>query len=217
MMRATAAAGLLCVLLGGCEIFSGGFEYGSVRVRATDRGGAPVPGVQVELYSPDYRVGSATTDATGVAVISGVAAREFALSVELPPGYLLVEPSDTIFAQRRATIYYGVRVREGAATEVAVPLHPDCCGTLLLRGVDPSGAPVGGTIAIAFTPTIALGATASADGVAAVGGLPEGVYAVRVEAPPSFAFASGRDTILYGVRIREGAETRRDVVIRRAR
>jgi hypothetical protein len=216
MMLRSAAIGVLGLLLGGCELFSGGFEYGSVRVRATDRGGAPVPGVTATLYAPDYVVGTAVTDADGVAVITQVAPREFALRIAAPATHLLTERSDTVFAQRRDTILYGVRVGAGEDREVQLPLRAACCGTLRVRAVDPSGAPVAGTIAVPYTTTVAYADTAGADGIAIVGGLDEGVYALRVRAPASFAFASGIDTIVYNVRIREGAETRRDVVIRRA-
>lgn len=216
MMLRSAAIGVLALLLGGCELLSGGFEYGSVRVRATDRGGAPVPGVAVTLYTPNYVVGTAVTDAEGVAVITRVAAREFALGIVVPAAYLLTERSDTIFAQRRDTVLHGVRVGAGEDREVQLPLRSACCGTLRVRAVEPSGAPLAGTIAVPYTTTVAYADTAGADGVATVGGLDEGVYALRVRAPSSFAFATGIDTIINNVRIREGAETRRDVVIRRA-
>lgn len=216
MMSRSAAIGLLCLLLGGCELVSGGFEYGSVRVRATDRAGAPVPGVVATLYAPDYLVGSAVTDAEGVAVITQVAARDFALRITAPASHLLLERSDTIFRQRRDTVIHNLRVGAGEDREVQVPLRPVCCGTLRIRAVDPSGAPVPGTIAVPYTTTVAFADTAGADGVAVVSILEEGEYALRVQAPPAFAFATGRDTVVYGVLIREGRETRRDVVIRRA-
>lgn len=214
MMLRSAAAGLLCLLLGGCELFTGGFRYGSVKVSIEDRAGAPVAGVRVDLYRPDFLVGTDTTGEDGTATINTVAARTFQLRVRVPEPYLLAEGSDTIFEQRRDTTL-NVVVNQGEQAEVRVQLRLACCGTLRLRAADSTGAPLPGTRAVLLNRTVAVdSATTGPAGTLAFADRPDGIYGLRVRAPTGYAFRSGADST-FNVRIRQGLETAVNVVIRR--
>lgn len=215
MMLRSAAAGLLCLLLGGCDLFTGGFRYGSVKVSAEDRAGAPVPGVRVDLYRPDFLVGVDTTGEDGTALIDNVAERLFLLRVEVPEPYFLAELSDTIFEQRRDTIL-NVVVKQGEQAEVRVQLRLACCGTLRLRAADSTGAPLPGTRAVLLNRTVPVdSATTGLAGTLSFADRPDGIYGLRVRAPTGYAFRSGADST-FNVRIRQGLETAVNLVIRRA-
>ena len=215
MMLRSAALGLLCLLLGGCELFTGEFQYGSVRVLAEDRAGAPVVGVEAELYRPDHIVALVRTGVDGSAVINSVAARTFSLRIRVPQPYFLVESSDSVFEQRRDTVLT-VTVEQGVQTEVRVRVRVACCGTLRLRAADSTGAALPGARAVLFDRGLALdSATTGAAGTLAFSNIPDGIFALRVRAPAGYAFRSGADST-FNVRIRQGAETSVSVVIRRA-
>lgn len=223
--RSVAAAGL-CLALGACDLFTGAYEYGSVRVRAQSRGSQPVAGVGATLFAQNYVVGSVTTGADGTGVISPVAARQFALRVTAPDSFYLPEIEDTLRARRGDTVYTmrsdtvlsAVFTRTGEEVEVPVTLRPRCCGGVRVRAVTPAGAPVPGTIGVLYTVAYVAGAdTAGADGVVAIGGVLDGRFALRVQAPANFAFSTGRDSIIDPVRVREGRDTTLNVVVRPAR
>ena len=221
----SVAAGVLCLALGACDLLTGSYPYGSVRVRAVTRGGQPVPGVGAILYATDYVVGSGTTGADGTTVIPQVVARQLALRVVTPDSFYIREIADTlrarrgdtVYTQRRDTVYPQVFSRAGEEVEVTVAIRPRCCGGLRIRAVNPAGAPVAGTIGVVYTVEYVAGNdTAGADGLVEIRNVLEGKYALRVQAPPAFAFSTGRDSIIDPVNIREGRDTTLTVVIRPA-
>jgi|GEM_PF-5996339 len=208
-MIRSAALFLALLLVAGCDVLTGGYEYGSVKVVALDRSGAPVSGVLVVLFTPDYIVGEAETGEDGTARFAPVGSGEFAVKARTPQAFLLVTRRDSVYRPPiRDSVFTRVRVREGEETTLSIPLRPSCCGTVRLRAADARGAPVRGARVIVFsTAGVAGEGSTGADGLVVLNTVPEGEYALRVLAPDSAFFLTGRDSVRYGFRIAEGQDT----------
>ncbi|HEX8430552.1 MAG TPA: hypothetical protein VF625_04660 [Longimicrobium sp.] len=208
-MIARAALFLALVLVAGCDALTGGYRYGSLKVSAVDRSGAPVSGVSVTLFTPDYIVGEAETGEDGVARFDPVGSGEFAVRARVPQAFLLVVRRDTAYrAPIRDSVFTRVQVREGEETTLAIPLRPFCCGTLRVRAAYPSGAPVSRARVIVFSPAGVAGEGVTGnDGSLALNTIPEGEYALSVTAPDSAFYLTGRDSVAYRFRIAEGQDT----------
>ncbi|HYW06061.1 MAG TPA: carboxypeptidase-like regulatory domain-containing protein [Longimicrobium sp.] len=200
---------LALISAAGCDALTGGYRYGSVKVVAADRSGAPVSGVSVILFTPDYIVGEAVTGDDGVARFDPVGSGEFAVKARVPNAFLLVTRRDSVYRPPiRDSVFTRIQVREGEETTLPIPVHPLCCGTVRFRATDARGAPVSRARAIVFsTAGVAGEAVTGADGLLVLNTIPEGEYVFRVVAPDSAFFLTGRDSVSYRFRIAEGQDT----------
>jgi hypothetical protein len=179
--------GMLVVFLmtvTGCEVaLTEGAPYGSVRIEATSRANAPLPGIDILLYTGRRPMGYGTTDTNGLVVFRQVPPGGYAIRATLPERYAdLAEfnlgPS-ALFSD-------GFSVEAGKTSTRALTFLLRGTGSLEARARDSSGVPIRG-LTIDFYRSSGYIAKVLTDtaGLARMDSVPLGYYGAAFTAPDS--------------------------------
>lgn len=168
----------------GCDaLLTRPIPYGTVRVEALSRSGAPLPGIRALLYTSFRPMGYAVTDAQGRAVFSRVPRANYGVLMLLPPEYALLSefssapPGD--FAD-------GIEVDAGVDTTLRFVFVRRGLGAIEAEVVDLDGDPLGGITVTFFGPSGILGERfTNAGGIARIDSVPFGRYSASVSPPDS--------------------------------
>lgn len=112
-----ALLGLVLLLAAGCEnLIHSQYDFAQVRVRTQDASGAPIPDVEVVLYTGAAVMGRAYTGANGEHLFAEVAAGAYGVFIGVPPEYAL-RPGEQAFVD-------SLTIVRGARREVTFVLNP---------------------------------------------------------------------------------------------
>ncbi len=207
--RLGLAAALLAVLATvACEnLLTRPIIYGTVRVQALSRSGAPLPGIGVELFTSFRPMGYATTDAQGRATFPRVPRAQYGIAMHLPADYADLSELSPV---PPGTIVAGINVDTGTDTTIHFTFARRGNGALEAEVVDiADGTPLGGITVTFYSANGIVGSRfTDAAGVARMEPLPFGQYGAFV-LPPDTLGVPG----LAGVFV-DGLVVDRDVVQR---
>jgi hypothetical protein len=158
--------------------------YNTVTVVVTTRGGSPIPGAALTLYTGQRPMGYASTGADGRYVFQDVPQGNYGVFAIPPSGYVPIE--DLIGG--KLTIYKDdLIVSKDTLSPVRFAYLKRGPGALVAMVVEPSGAPIPGAAVTAYSST-AVDSTTTTDsrGVAAFSNVAFGVHGLNVQRPPPY-------------------------------
>lgn len=204
--RARALLLLLFSVLGvaGCsEIFSEGYEYGTVEVQAVRRNGEPVPGVRVTLTRGPNPLAYGVTDSLGRYRFEFVPKGRLAVFAEPPEEYRPLDLQAGYWA-------YGISMVEGGADSARFTYLKFGDGALLVEVVDETGAAVeGAPVEIFSSEGFKRAGVTSPTGTYRFEPVPFGDYGVNTVAPYGYIARDGRGSVVVDRILIEGGLTER--------
>jgi hypothetical protein len=211
------AAGALALMLGiaACDQWiSSPAYYHSVSVSAKTRGGAPVAGVELELYTGARPMGFGTTDGSGSFVFATVPDGNYGIyAYTFPAGYHTL---DALTGGPRSIIKDGLTVSPTSSPHVDLVLAKEGPGTVKAVVLQPDGTPMAAvpiTLVNQNTGTIQT-ELADASGTKVFTNVPYGFYVVRVTSPDWFPGSSAQQFVYTrGIPIDSGARDSVSLVI----
>ncbi len=198
LTRTAALAASLAVAACG-ELVTDPPLQGTIRVRATSRQGAPLPGIKAILYNNTRHFGYAYTDADGNATLHRVTMGTYGVYMAVPTDYV---GFDEVGLGPRNDFAVPLTVRSGSDTSLSFTFLRRGAGGMVVTAVDTAGDPVRGLIVHLYNPTQVLSSVATnTDGQITFYGLPFGPYGIWTQPPDSLGVPGSppivRDTGLF--------------------
>lgn len=155
--------------------------YNTVTVIASQRSGAPIPGVKLVLYTGQRPMGYATTGTDGRHVFSDVPQGNYGVNATPPAGY---DPLETLIRGPVSTFQDKLLVADDTLQPVHFTFLKRGPGTVSVHLIDPVFGDVRGASVTLYTPTtVEAKAATDASGRATFANVAFGVHGVIVERP----------------------------------
>jgi hypothetical protein len=176
--------------------------YNTVTVIVVTRGGQPIPGVALTLYTGQRPMGYATTDTNGRHDFHDVPQGNYGVFAIPPDGYV---PIEQLLGGRPTNVLDGLQVANDTLSPVRFAFLKVGPGTMVVRVTQTDGSPMAGVPVTAYSPTaVNAKATTDASGRASLPNIPFGIHGVLVERPllfrdfrtPGDSLYSFRDNII---------------------
>jgi hypothetical protein len=201
-LRALALA-LVGGAITGCDaLLTRPILYGTVRVEAVSRTGAPLPGIRAELYTSFRPMGYAITDAQGRAVFNRVPRANYGVVMLLPSDYALLSEITSAPPGDRVD---GLAIDAGVDTTLRFVFARRGLGALEAEVVNLEGAPLDGITVTFYSSGGILGARfTNSSGIARLDSVPFGQYGALIVPPDSLGITG------QNVLFRDGLAVDRD-------
>ena len=207
MHSTRAFVAFVALALGGCEqLLTSPTPYGTVRVEARSRGGAPIPGVRAELYTSFRPMGYEVTNDSGRTVFARVPKAQYGVVLTVPAGYALVS---TIIGGAVGERIDGLNIEAGADTTLRFTFARLGNGVIEAEVKDQEGTLLAGQLVTLYRGPTVLGSVRSdALGIARFANVAFGQYGLFLTPPDSLG-VRGAATIF-----RDGVPVDAEVVAR---
>lgn len=182
--RRAFALAFAALALAGCDaLLTRPILYGTVRVEAVSRSGAPLPGIRAELYTSFRPMGYAITDAEGRAVFTRVPRANYGVVMLLPSEYALLSEITSAPPGDRVD---GLAIDAGVDTTLRFVFARRGLGAIEAEVVNLEGDPLRGIIVTFYSSSGILGERfTNSSGIARIDSVPFGQYGAWVSPPDS--------------------------------
>jgi len=193
-----AASVAVSVAVSGCEqLLTSPTPYGTVRVEARSRGGAPIPGVRTELYTSFRPVGYGVTNDSGRTTFARVPRAQYGVVLTVPAGYALVSQ---LIGGAPGERMDGLNVDDGVDTTLAFVFARVGDGTIEAEVNDQEGTRLSGQLVTLYRgPMILRSVRSDTLGIARFTAVPFGQYGVFLAPPDSFGVKNAPTIFRDGV------------------
>jgi hypothetical protein len=198
--RSIATALCIALLASACgELVTDPPLQGTLRVRATSRQGAPLPGIQAILYNNTKHFGYAWTDADGNATFHRVSMGTYGIYMSLPAEHV---GFDEVGLGPRNDVAVPLTVSSGSDTTLRFTFLRRGVGEIVVTVEDSTATPVHGLLVHLYNSNAVLHSVLTdASGQIVFDGLPFGAYGLWTQPPDSLGVHGSppivRDTGLF--------------------
>ncbi len=171
---------------------------GSVEVRVVGDSGAPLGGVDVEIFDPRRVAARGTTGTNGIALFQDIPFGLYGVRITHPPRFRdFVVLNDSLY-----TVRDGIVVDEGSTESLRFPLTK-CAGTINVRVSDQNDAPVPLVTAALFGAGVGQVQRSSSAGIITFTDVPcVQELGVQINPPEGYSVAVGRGfNVIDGIKV----------------